>query len=116
MRHSRRDAPRPDSTGTSPTSTAQERLARTGVSSQSGLTGRRRVQTPRHADPCHTHHAPFELHRAPRVTPLSAQTASLFLASLENGKLAEHWDVVEDEATRAQSKSGNPMFGKTFPD
>src|ERR1700686_4627404 len=28
--------------------------------------------------------------------------------------LVEHWDVIEDEATRAQSKSGNPMFGSSF--
>ena len=38
------------------------------------------------------------------------------IVRVEDGKLAEHWDVIEDEATRAQSKSGNPMFGKTFPD
>ena len=34
---------------------------------------------------------------------------------IENGRLAEHWDVVEDEATRVESKSGLPMFGDTFP-
>ena len=34
---------------------------------------------------------------------------------LENGRLAEHWDVVQDEATRAESKSGLPMFGDKFP-
>jgi predicted SnoaL-like aldol condensation-catalyzing enzyme len=34
---------------------------------------------------------------------------------MENGVLAEHWDVIQDEATRAQSKSGNPMFGTEFP-
>jgi len=34
---------------------------------------------------------------------------------LEDGRLAEHWDVVQDEATRAESKSGLPMFGDTFP-
>jgi len=33
---------------------------------------------------------------------------------LEDGKLAEHWDVIEDEATREQSKSGLPMFGQKF--
>jgi predicted SnoaL-like aldol condensation-catalyzing enzyme len=33
----------------------------------------------------------------------------------EDGKLAEHWDVLQDEATQAQSVSGLPMFGKTFP-
>jgi predicted SnoaL-like aldol condensation-catalyzing enzyme len=33
----------------------------------------------------------------------------------ENGKLAEHWDVLQDEATRAESASGLPMFGDRFP-
>jgi hypothetical protein len=37
------------------------------------------------------------------------------IVRMENGVLAEHWDVIEDEATRAQSKSGNPMFGNEFP-
>jgi len=34
---------------------------------------------------------------------------------LEDGMLVEHWDVIEDEVTRGQSKSGNPMFGSSFP-
>jgi predicted SnoaL-like aldol condensation-catalyzing enzyme len=33
---------------------------------------------------------------------------------IENGRLAEHWDVLQDEAARAQSKSGLPMFGEEF--
>ena len=32
-----------------------------------------------------------------------------------DGVLVEHWDVIQDEATRAQSKSGMPMFGASFP-
>ncbi|MGB7045842.1 MAG: nuclear transport factor 2 family protein, partial [Methylocella sp.] len=32
-----------------------------------------------------------------------------------NGLLAEHWDVIQDEATRESSKSGRPMFGDKFP-
>jgi predicted SnoaL-like aldol condensation-catalyzing enzyme len=32
-----------------------------------------------------------------------------------DGKLAEHWDVLQDEATQAQSVSGLPMFGDRFP-
>jgi predicted SnoaL-like aldol condensation-catalyzing enzyme len=32
-----------------------------------------------------------------------------------NGQLIEHWDVLQDEATREQSKSGLPTFGDTFP-
>ena len=34
---------------------------------------------------------------------------------IENGLLAEHWDVIQDEASRETSKSGLPMFGDTFP-
>ena len=37
------------------------------------------------------------------------------IVRIENGRLAEHWDVIQDEATRDQSKSGNPMFGNKFP-
>lgn len=33
----------------------------------------------------------------------------------EDGKLAEHWDVLQEEVTRAQSVSGLPMFGEEFP-
>jgi len=33
---------------------------------------------------------------------------------IESGVLAEHWDVIQDEATREQSKSGLPMFGTSF--
>ena len=31
-----------------------------------------------------------------------------------DGVLAEHWDVIQDEATRESSKSGLPMFGEQF--
>jgi predicted SnoaL-like aldol condensation-catalyzing enzyme len=34
---------------------------------------------------------------------------------IQNGILAEHWDVIQDEATEEQSKSGAPMFGKAYP-
>ncbi|SDO70309.1 nuclear transport factor 2 family protein [Afipia sp. GAS231] len=34
---------------------------------------------------------------------------------MEDGKLAEHWDVLQDEATKDQSVSGLPMFGNRFP-
>jgi predicted SnoaL-like aldol condensation-catalyzing enzyme len=33
-----------------------------------------------------------------------------------DGVLAEHWDVLQDEAARAESKSGLPMFGESFTD
>ena len=32
----------------------------------------------------------------------------------EDGLLKEHWDVLQDEATKAESVSGLPMFGDTF--
>src|SRR6202049_220386 len=34
---------------------------------------------------------------------------------VKDGILMEHWDVIQDEATEEQSKSGNPMFGDSFP-
>jgi len=36
------------------------------------------------------------------------------IVRIENGRLAEHWDVLQDEATKAGSKSGLPMFGDQF--
>ncbi len=33
----------------------------------------------------------------------------------EDGMLVEHWDVIQDEATREESKSKAPMFGTSFP-
>src|SRR3989441_2480888 len=36
------------------------------------------------------------------------------IVRIENGRLVEHWDVLQDEATKAESKSGLPMFGTTF--
>ena len=36
------------------------------------------------------------------------------IVRMENGVLAEHWDVIQDEASRAESKSGLPMFGDSF--
>src|SRR5580692_11339474 len=37
------------------------------------------------------------------------------IVRIENGLLAEHWDVIEDEVTREKSASGLPMFGAAFP-
>jgi len=37
------------------------------------------------------------------------------IVRLEGGRLKEHWDVIQDEATKASSKSGLPMFGSIFP-
>ena len=34
---------------------------------------------------------------------------------IAGGTLAEHWDVLQDEVSEAQSASGRPMFGATFP-
>ena len=37
------------------------------------------------------------------------------IVRVADGVLAEHWDVLQDEATRAESQSGLPMFGTRFP-
>lgn len=38
------------------------------------------------------------------------------IVRMEGGRLAEHWDVIQDEATQGESKSGMPMFGTSFAD
>jgi predicted SnoaL-like aldol condensation-catalyzing enzyme len=35
---------------------------------------------------------------------------------MEDGLLKEHWDIIEDEASREASASGLPMYGDTFPE
>ena len=37
------------------------------------------------------------------------------IVRVEDGLLVEHWDVIQDEATREASKSKAPMFGTSFP-
>ena len=36
------------------------------------------------------------------------------IVRIEDGLLAEHWDVIEDEVTPEKSTSGLPMFGEAF--
>ena len=36
------------------------------------------------------------------------------IVCIKDGVLVEHWDVIQDEATQEQSKSDQPMFGRTF--
>ena len=36
------------------------------------------------------------------------------IVRMQDGVLAEHWDVLQDEATQAESRSGRPMFGSSF--
>jgi len=38
------------------------------------------------------------------------------IVRIEAGLLVEHWDVIQDEATQEESKSGLPMFGDKFPE
>ncbi len=46
--------------------------------------------------------------------PVNRITADVF--RITNGIVVEHWDVIQDEATQEQSKSGLPMFGDKFPE
>jgi predicted SnoaL-like aldol condensation-catalyzing enzyme len=34
---------------------------------------------------------------------------------IQDGILVEYWYVIQDEATKQESKSGLPMFGDEFP-
>jgi predicted SnoaL-like aldol condensation-catalyzing enzyme len=36
------------------------------------------------------------------------------IVRMKDGILVEHWDVIQDEATRESSKSGLPLFGDKF--
>jgi predicted SnoaL-like aldol condensation-catalyzing enzyme len=36
------------------------------------------------------------------------------IVRMEDGRLAEHWDVLQDEVAKEESKSGLPMFGTSF--
>jgi hypothetical protein len=36
------------------------------------------------------------------------------IVRIKDGVLAEHWDVIQDEATKQESKSELPMFGDSF--
>ena len=54
-------------------------------------------------------HGRFSGHGAP-VSWIAAD-----VVRIADGVLAEHWDVLQDEAKRAESQSGLPMFGKEFP-
>lgn len=48
-------------------------------------------------------------------TGLAANWIAADIVRLRDGKLVEHWDVIQDEATLVSSKSGRPMFGVSFP-
>lgn len=49
-------------------------------------------------------------------TGLPANWIIVDIVRIQNGLLVEHWDVIQDEATKEQSKSGNPMFSTMFPE
>jgi F420H(2)-dependent quinone reductase len=48
-------------------------------------------------------------------TGLPANWIAVDIVRVQDGLLAEHWDVLQDEATADESKSGLPMFGDVFP-
>jgi predicted SnoaL-like aldol condensation-catalyzing enzyme len=53
-------------------------------------------------------HGRFSGHGLPR----SWIVADILL--VKDGRLVEHWDVIQDEVTQSESKSGLPMFGSSF--
>ena len=46
---------------------------------------------------------------------LPANWIAADILRVKDGVMVEHWDVIQDEASREQSKSGRPMFGEAFP-
>jgi predicted SnoaL-like aldol condensation-catalyzing enzyme len=53
-------------------------------------------------------HGRFSGHGRPRAW------VAADIVRMQDGLLAEHWDVLQDEATRSESRSGRPMFGPSF--
>jgi predicted SnoaL-like aldol condensation-catalyzing enzyme len=49
-------------------------------------------------------------------TGLARNWIAADIVRIADGVLAEHWDVLQDEAARADSTSGVPMFGDSFAD
>ena len=45
----------------------------------------------------------------------SLNSVAADILRIEDEVLVEHWDVIKDEATREESKSGRPIFGDSFP-
>lgn len=56
-------------------------------------------------------HGRFSGHGLARVNWIAAD-----ILRIKDGVLVEHWDVLQDEASRSSSKSGLPMFGDNFPE
>src|SRR5262249_1115456 len=48
-------------------------------------------------------------------TGLPANWIVADIVRVKDGVLAEHWDVIQNEASKVESKSGLPMFGRDFP-
>ncbi len=56
------------------------------------------------------------IHSRDTSSATPAAMIALDILRIEDGKLVEHWDVLQDEATRSESAGGYPMFGDTFAD
>ena len=54
-------------------------------------------------------HGRFSGHGGPR------SWIAVDIVRIADGLLTEHWDILQDEATKVESQSGLPMFGTTFP-
>jgi predicted SnoaL-like aldol condensation-catalyzing enzyme len=55
--------------------------------------------------------------RSQRAVKLSRPAAWIVadIVRIEDGLLAERWDVIQEEAVREPSRSGLPMFCDKFP-
>jgi predicted SnoaL-like aldol condensation-catalyzing enzyme len=61
----------------------------------------------------HIEAAPDGLFNLIKASPLDLRYGHAL--TIANGLLAEDWDVLQDEVTAEESKSGLPMFRDTFP-
>lgn len=49
------------------------------------------------------------------ILPGASNLVVVDVMRMKNGIFEEHWDVIQEEAAKEQSKSGLPMFGDSFP-
>jgi len=47
--------------------------------------------------------------------PDSSAIVVVDIMRIKDGMFEEHWDVIQPEATKEESKSKLPMFGDSFP-
>jgi predicted SnoaL-like aldol condensation-catalyzing enzyme len=54
------------------------------------------------------------IHRRYSGREIPTNLIAVDILTVKDGVFVEHWDVLQDEVSKADSKSGLPMFGTKF--